>query len=56
MEAECPQCNGTGLGETFAGHICLGDDRDCVRLCPIPMQNPCEYCLGEGTILVEPTP
>lgn len=52
IEVPCPECKGDGF-RIEPGHVCLGDDRECVRDCPIPMQVQCELCEGNCTLTVE---
>lgn len=47
----CQACDGQGftIGVTTGyGHACNGDERECQRMCPVPVpeqtQEPCEYC------------
>ena len=45
----CRACEGDGW-VVVAAHGCGGDDRLCARICPVPEQEQCEVCQGNGYI------
>ena len=48
-EIECPQCEGTGLTEQFAGGSCGVRTSECCGGCYVDVE--CDECNGSGTIL-----
>lgn len=49
IKRTCPECQGDGW-IIVPAHGCDGNERLCASICPVPEQEQCEFCRGEGYI------